>query len=290
MGFSVFTPKIINVGKAENLSNWNYSNVSSPFARIYCITEGAACVRIGSKEYELTPGHLYMIPPHVLHDNISSGSFSHYYLHIYEDITVKNFDGSLFDKYDFPLEVSSSGFVESLFRHLVEMNPNMRLSEYDPLSYDNDTSLAASLFSWEDVSDSDRMEAAAIVLILFSRFLREAVEKNKYHDTRIQMAISYIYKNISKASLKVPDMADVACLSVNQFIRRFKNMTGQTPTQYLINKRIETAQLLMLEHEMPTCDIASAVGFDDSSYFCKVFRKIVGMSPQKYASSQYKGH
>lgn len=285
MALDLFNPRIINAGKAEHLSNWNYTNVSSPFARLYCVTEGTAHVRIDGQKYSLSPGHLYIIPPNVLHDNISTGSFSHYYLHIYEDTTVKDFDGSIFDKYDFPLEIPSSELDETLFGHLVEINPNMILTEYDPLSYDNDNVLAENLFNWKDIGYSDRMESVAIVLMLFSKFLRRAVPKSNFFDARIQTAISFIYTNLSNAGIRISDMADVACLSVNQFMRRFKKATGLTPARFLMNKRIETAQLLLLEEGTPNRDIATAVGFDDQSYFCKVFRSMVGMSPQKYRQS-----
>ena len=75
----------LNVGFAHQNGDWNWKNVRSPFARLYYVTEGEAQVAIGSDLYTLKPNHLYFISAFVEHSYVCHASFSHYYIHIYED-------------------------------------------------------------------------------------------------------------------------------------------------------------------------------------------------------------
>lgn len=263
------------------MSDWNYRNVSSPFARIYYITEGNASVKLNGKEYTLTPGHLYLIPPAVPHDNICRQAFTHYYVHVFEDSAI-NGHGSIFDSFDFPFQITAQDIDGALFDRLVRMNPKLRLGNYNPETYNDNTSLRQNINRGNEMELVQRMEARAIILFFFSRFLLYATEKPDGHDERIRHIIQFITSNLSDSGLEVTQLAEEACLSVNQFIRRFKKETGLTPLQFITNKRIEKAQIMLLEREMNNKNVAYAVGYDDPAYFCKVFKRIVGVSPQQY--------
>lgn len=279
-----FHPIILNAGKPEQLSSWNYSGVSSPFARIYCITEGTASLRAGGRLYELRPGYLYLVPPFTVHDNICESPFSHYYLHFYEDNSTPGFSGSIFDKYAFPVEVPSQPIDELMFSRLVSMNPTLSLEDLDPDSYNDNESLLHNISSEKERALSLRMESRGIVLFLLSRFLFHAQPKEQLTDERVQRAVSYIFLHLSDPSVDVETLAHEACLSVNQFIRAFRKQTGTTPLKFLTTRRIEKAQLLLLEKNMSNKDLAYAVGYEDPAYFCRVFSNIVGVSPQQYKS------
>ena len=277
-----FHPRILNAGKPEHLSSWNYTGVSSPFARIYCIADGTASLRVGGRLYELRPGYLYLVPPFTSHDNICGSPFSHYYLHFYEDNSAPGFSGSIFDKYDFPVEVPSQPIDELMFSRLVGMNPSLSLEDLDPDSYNDNESLLHNISSEKERALSLRMESRGIVLFLLSRFLYHAQLKDQATDERVQRAVSYIFLHLSDPAVDVETLAHEACLSVNQFIRTFRKQTGMTPLKFLTNKRIEKAQLLLLERNMSNKDLAYAVGYEDPAYFCRVFSNIVGVSPQQY--------
>lgn len=278
-----FRPLVLNAGKAEKILDWNYCNVSSPFARIYYVTEGNAYVKLNGSEYPLTPGHLYLIPPFVLHDNICKETFTHFYVHVYEDSAINGY-GSIFDNFDFPIQITSQEIDEVLFERLVKMNPTLRLGNYNPESYNDDHSLQRNINMEKERELGQRMETRAIILFFFSRFLFSAAEKQNSHDERILNVIKYIASCLTDSGLEVIKLAEVACLSVNQFIRRFKKETGLTPLQFITNKRVEKAQILLMKREMDNKNVAYAVGYDDPAYFCKVFKRIVGVSPQQYRS------
>ena len=58
-----FHPFVLNVGLARHVADWNWKNVSSPFARLYYVTEGYANVIMADRVIRLRPGCMYFIPP-----------------------------------------------------------------------------------------------------------------------------------------------------------------------------------------------------------------------------------
>ncbi|MCM3900583.1 MAG: AraC family transcriptional regulator [Pyrinomonadaceae bacterium] len=78
------------------------------------------------------------------------------------------------------------------------------------------------------------------------------------------------------------DMARVACLSTNHFLRTFKQAFHQTPHQYLTRIRLERAQGLLVQTDQPVTDVCFAVGFESLGSFSWLFRQRVGVPPETY--------
>lgn len=95
---------MLHAGIAHHHGDWNWKDVKSPFARLYYVTEGAAQVVMPNATLQLLPHHLYIIPPNTLHSNICTGTFSHYYVHIYEDPSC---DSNIFDDFEFPFDLEA---------------------------------------------------------------------------------------------------------------------------------------------------------------------------------------
>lgn len=72
------------------------------------------------------------------------------------------------------------------------------------------------------------------------------------------------------------------------FRQKFKAFTGTTPTQYIINLRITNAMHLMENTDYNIEQVAEAVGYDNPSYFRRLFRKHTGISPSEYKKSHKK--
>jgi YesN/AraC family two-component response regulator len=62
----------------------------------------------------------------------------------------------------------------------------------------------------------------------------------------------------------------------------FKKETGKKYTDYLNEVRIEASKNLLLRDDLPLVQVAFSVGFNDQSYFSKIFKKIEGVSPNKW--------
>jgi AraC-like DNA-binding protein len=78
------------------------------------------------------------------------------------------------------------------------------------------------------------------------------------------------------------DMARVACLSTNHFLRTFKQAFRQTPHQYLTRIRLERAQGLLTQTDRPVTDICFDVGFESVGSFSWLFSHRVGLAPEAY--------
>lgn len=95
----------------------------------------------------------------------------------------------------------------------------------------------------------------------------------------------YIEQHIEE-SIGLKDLAEVAGLSMFHFARAFKQSQGATPNCYLFQRRVERAQQLLAESDLPLSEIAIATGFSDQSHFARRFREHVGTTPAKYRWSK----
>ena len=103
----------------------------------------------------------------------------------------------------------------------------------------------------------------------------------------IREAIRYIHKNY-KSKITQIDTSHAAGLSPAYFSKLFKLEMNTTFTEYLSYKRVEEAKGLLLSTGMSLGDVAFECGFEDQSYFTKVFTRLVGTSPSKYRQTKVK--
>lgn len=67
-----------------------------------------------------------------------------------------------------------------------------------------------------------------------------------------------------------------------------RNEVKATPLQYINRKKIEHAQLTLVTSDTQVKDVALNLGFEDYSYFNRLFKKLVGTTPQEYRHSNHK--
>lgn len=85
-----------------------------------------------------------------------------------------------------------------------------------------------------------------------------------------------------ESQLTTVELASVAQLSMFHFCRAFRESFGQPPHAYVMRRRIERAQGLMLRTAMPLAQIAIECGMADQAHLNKSFRRIVGQSPGEW--------
>jgi AraC-like DNA-binding protein len=84
--------------------------------------------------------------------------------------------------------------------------------------------------------------------------------------------------------LNVSEIAKLVQRSPNYAISLFKEVTGQTPVKYMQQLRIAEARNLLLGTDLTITEIADYLGFYDTSYFYKTFKKVTGLSPSVFAA------
>lgn len=94
--------------------------------------------------------------------------------------------------------------------------------------------------------------------------------------------VDYVEANLGD-NVSLGDLAAEAGLSRYHFNRAFKAACGESPYQYVLRRRIETAQSLLTEQGWSVEQVAAAVGFRNASYFQKIFKARVGLNPSDVA-------
>lgn len=85
--------------------------------------------------------------------------------------------------------------------------------------------------------------------------------------------------------LGLGELASEAGLSTSHFIRSFRESTGKTPYQFLLERRVKRAQTLMRNSRSSLAEVARSTGFADQHHLARVFRRITGITPSTYRRS-----
>jgi AraC-like DNA-binding protein len=97
----------------------------------------------------------------------------------------------------------------------------------------------------------------------------------------VDVAKSFIQSHFSE-DLSLDRIAGEVFLSPNYFSSLFSQVAGQTVFEYIHDVRIDEAKRLLAETSLPIRQLAQRVGIPSASYFCRLFRKAVGMPPQDF--------
>ncbi|MCM8710037.1 AraC family transcriptional regulator [Clostridium sp. SYSU_GA19001] len=101
----------------------------------------------------------------------------------------------------------------------------------------------------------------------------------------IMKVLRYIEENYKEAALT--ELANVMNLSISNLSKIIKNSTGYTFKELLQNKRFQKAVHLLSTTTLPVTDIIYRVGYDNTSYFHRMFREKYHMSPKEYRSRNH---
>ncbi|MDR1161827.1 MAG: AraC family transcriptional regulator [Tannerellaceae bacterium] len=265
---------LLNAARKVHYADWNWKGVNSPFARLYMVESGYAKIIIPEGSFTIQPGYLYLVPSFVTHSYENNSTFVLYYLHIYDEQNI-------FDRLNFPFEIPANEIDALLMKRLLFINPGRGLKRSDPDSYDNFPTLMQSIARNNEYSLDTVVETNGILLQLFSRFLGKSFAKQDVKDERIIKILRHIRENVSR-EITIEELASICYLSKDHFIRLFKKENNCTPLQYINQKKIEKAQLMLTVGGKSIKDIAFSLSFNEISYFHRLFKKITGKSPHQY--------
>jgi len=88
-----------------------------------------------------------------------------------------------------------------------------------------------------------------------------------------------------EGDLRLDELAREAGLSTSHFIRSFRESTGKTPYQFLLERRVQRAQTSMRDPRTSLTEVARSSGFANQHHLARVFRRITGMTPSDYRGS-----
>ena len=93
--------------------------------------------------------------------------------------------------------------------------------------------------------------------------------------------MAHVETNLSR-KIRVRELAQLLDLSTSDFTRTFKRTLGASPRTYVLRRRIEVAQGLMLTSPEPLSSVALACGMYDQAHFTRCFQRIAGETPHAW--------
>ena len=137
---------------------------------------------------------------------------------------------------------------------------------------------------WKNKGVPYRMECRALLYEILILMQKEGAADYVAASTSsiIHPAIEYIHKNYTNQSLSVVTLADACGISVDYFRKIFKRCYKTSPIKYVNELKLRYAKALLMSGDLPISKVAELSGFGDSAYFCREFKKSVGVSPSEY--------
>ncbi len=91
-----------------------------------------------------------------------------------------------------------------------------------------------------------------------------------------------LMENAPETDFRLENLARAAAMSVAGFTRKFREATGMSAMEYLLQLRLEKARILLEKGELPLAEVALSCGFCDLNHMIKLFRKKHGVTPGRY--------
>lgn len=238
---------LINVGALpEPLKRFEYHNHF--YWEISYYTHGNGTNRIGDKEYTFQEGDIIIQPPYIFHEEYSEDGF--------QDIFVAVKEIGIFKEKVYIFHDNSS---VSFYKVLQQLNLEYHKKEKN----------------WEQIT-----QALFNVLIEYLIAWKTDEGKNPYVESFKEVLVN----NIGTLNFKIKNVLQDIPISNDHFGKLFKDCTGLTPIQYLINLRINQAKrFLENEEKISIKQTAFLVGYSDPYYFSRIFKKYTGKSPTEWA-------
>ncbi len=239
------------------------------------VLHGKVRVRVGIHTLEAEAGEIIFIPPNSL--CISEAASQ------YAAIRIMSFHRSILTENMDSLE------QELLYMLSVQARSTcFRMRDDHPLH----ARLAAYMQTAEEEFLSKepcyKLPIRATVYLMMTALLRYYSTEKKdgehavYHNImRMKSVLDRIESDI-EGRATVSELAEELLLSPDHFSRIFRESVGATPVEYINRVRIERALVLLARSDMKTEEVARSSGFSGTSYFYRLFKGLVGMSPAEF--------
>ena len=250
---------------------WHWHNAFE----INYIEDGILLCQTPERTITLHKGEALFINTGVLHTCTSSDQCV-YYTHLFDMHFLSGMYNSVFEeKYFLPVSKNNAFQVwqirpDSLARirmleailHCVELHRD------EPRGYEFDLRTSLCSFWCGMLDDSATVRA-------------NAPERGTADTERMKRMMDYIHNHCSER-LTLDDIADSANVSRRECTRCFRRCIDSTPNEYLNACRVRMAADLLQRTGKSVLDISEECGFSSSSYFGKVFREAMGVTPKDY--------
>lgn len=107
------------------------------------------------------------------------------------------------------------------------------------------------------------------------------IRKEKVYSKQVVLCIDYIYEHLHER-ITVAILAEAIGLNPSYLSVLFKRETGMAVSEYILDKRLETAETMLKYSDMSISEIASVLAFSAQSHFTEALKRRTGMTPREY--------
>ena len=223
---------------------------------IYFLTKGSVRYFIEDRVFDLDAGDVVLIPPHAIH----------------KTATLKN--------------KGSERIVIAFKNEFIVYPQNDRLFSCFEIMYFKAPPIrelvekAEKEFNYKDRYSEDLIAGYIREILIKLKRLTDITNPKEYSEKEsvMQNAVRFISENYNQ-DLSLSMIAENFAVSESHFSRQFKAFTGFGVNEYISTVRVKNAEKMLVTTRMPITDIAQRCGFNSSSYFASVFKKVRGISP-----------
>ncbi len=272
--YSVSNLKLI-VWKSSNRQHCNEVEHCHNCVEMMYILQGAGICNVNGKPHTVSRGSLFVMSPDDTHEYQVERDFIYYNILFFPDLFTEEELGILRSFPHFDHWLFSNPRAEKKFQFM------------PPLSDELETMIDDIAIEFKQAQAGFELSARA-TFIRFIVFLLRSLNRVKSSQLKttdsnsvITRTIYYINRNFHK-QLTLNSLAKTAGVSVSTLSRSFRETTGDSPIDYLGKVRAGKAQFELTHTDKPISQIAVELGYCDSSYFSRSFRRFTGMSPREY--------
>ncbi|SFT07474.1 response regulator [Paenibacillus sp. BC26] len=133
---------------------------------------------------------------------------------------------------------------------------------------------------WEKLMQMDTIDSLAAWVVAYIQGIAELIKKNQGNrNEHIVQTIKQWVKSEYMTDVTINSIAGRVFLAPGYVRKLFKNHTGMTLKEYIVQTRMKNASELLRQPERKVNEVALAVGYENVSYFCAVFKNFYGISP-----------
>jgi AraC-like DNA-binding protein len=238
------------------------------------IVEGRGTHCLQGSEWPLERGDVFAIPPGLRHG----------YAHCV-GLKLANLliDAAWADREHAPLS-GVPGFhalvnLEPLLRAHHEFQSHLRLSPDELATFtDRVAALERELDREEPGYELAARSHLSLLLLSLTRHYSNESSPHREALLRIESVLRLIDRDLHRP-LRLHQLARAGRMSESTLNRHFQTCFAASPTEYVIRRRLERAERLLVETEQPVALVAKSVGVSDPNYFARLFRDRTGLTP-----------
>ena len=149
------------------------------------------------------------------------------------------------------------------------------------------------IFAEQEKQEADEIKTVALLFSFWNEIFQnwhgdaDTAEKTFGHmnQTRLQIMMQYIQEHY-RENILLEDIASAVHIGKSTALEIFRRGIRQSPVAYLIQYRLKQAAMLLSSTEKKVAGIAKETGFESSTYFCRKFKELYGMTPNDYRISR----